>query len=255
MKNQSINANTEILTEDKAFVLVHGAWQSPYAWETVKKDLLKAGYQVTVIQLPGHGSDHTDHKNLHMETYITYVSDTITTIGKKVILVGHSMAGMIISGVAEQIPDLIEKLVYIAAYVPADGQSAYALSLLDQQSLLGASLIVSEDQSQFDLIKKDIINIFCQDASDPIKQLILENYRPEPAAPFSDPVLLTAGRFGKTAKYYIETLQDHGIGNNLQKEMIKTAAITNVYQLNSGHTPSLSMPEELSNLLKKIAQQ
>lgn len=255
MKDFSINSNTAILAEDKSFVFVHGAWQAPYAWETVKNNLIRNGYHVTVIQLPGHGTDHTGHKSLRMESYIKYVSDVITAIGKKVILVGHSMAGIIISGVAEQIPDLIEKLVYVAAYVPASGQSAYALSLLDQQSLLGASLLVSEDQSEFDLIKEDITNIFCQDGSDDVKHLILDHYRAEPAAPFSDPVVLTAGRFGKTVKYYIETLQDHGIGNNLQKEMIATAAITNVYQLNSGHTPSLSMPEEVSNLLNKIGQQ
>jgi pimeloyl-ACP methyl ester carboxylesterase len=42
-------------------------------------------------------------------------------------VVGHSLAGMIISGVAERIPELIEKLVFVAAYVPQSGQSAYAI--------------------------------------------------------------------------------------------------------------------------------
>jgi len=253
MNDISIKADN--FAASKNFVLVHAAWQAPYAWETVKEHLLKDGYLVTSIQLPGHGKDHTDHKTLHMDSYIAYVTDIITAIGNKVILVGHSLAGMIISGVAEQIPDLIEKLVYVAAYVPASGQSAYALSLLDKQSLLGASLLVSEDQSEFDIKKEDIINIFCQDASDELRQMILENYRAEPAAPFSNPVVLTGGNFGRTAKYYMETLQDHGIGNDLQKEMITAAAITNVYALNTGHSPSLSMPDAVSDILKKIAQQ
>lgn len=255
MKDISISAPAETEGGKMTFVLVHGAWQAPYAWEMVKENLLKAGFRVSVIQLPGHGQDNTDHKTLHMESYVKYVSNAITAIGEKVILVGHSMAGMIISGVAEQIPDLIDKLVYIAAYVPANGQSAYALSLLDQQSLLGASLLVSEDQSEFDLIKEDIINIFCQDGTDHIQQLILENYRSEPAAPFSDPVALSDERFGKVAKYYIQTLKDHGIGKDLQKEMIAAAAITNVYALNSGHSPVLSMPEEVSDILRKIGEE
>jgi pimeloyl-ACP methyl ester carboxylesterase len=165
------------------------------------------------------------------------------------------MAGMIISGVAEQIPDLIEKLVYIAAYVPANGQSAYAISLLDKQSLLGASLLVTEDQSQFDIKQEDIINIFCQDGTDFIQQLILSNYRSEPAAPFSDPVMLSAGNFGKVPKYYMETLKDHGIGNDLQKEMIKTEGIKNVYALDTGHSPSLSRPDEVTDILAEIANQ
>ena len=256
MSNISINVNggTSGRDEDKIFVFVHGAWSAPYAWQTVKNYLLKTGHQVYLIQLPGHGQDAADPKTLHMESYIKYVSDSITAIGRNVILVGHSIAGMIISGVAEKIPDLIEKLVYVAAYVPVSGQSAYALSLLDQQSLLGASLLVSEDQSQFDIKRDDIINIFCQDGAQGVQQLILDNYRSEPAAPSSDPVVLSKDRFGKVTKFYIQTLQDHGIGNVLQKEMIGGAAITNIYQVESGHFPSLSKPEELSDIFEQIAQ-
>lgn len=250
----NISTNTETPEEKKNFVFVHGAWSAPYAWETVKNNLLQAGHKVSLMQLPGHGKDLTDPKTLHMETYIKYVSDAITAMGTKVILAGHSMAGVIISGVAEQIPDLIDKMVYVAAYVPGNGQSAYALSLLDQQSLLGASLLVSDDQSEFDIKREDIINIFCQDGAENVQQLILGNYRSEPAAPFSDPVVLTEERFGKVSKCYVETLQDHGIGNVLQKEMIATAGITRVYPLVSGHFPSLSKPEELSDILKQIAR-
>jgi len=252
MNSNTVNINTP--SQQKKFVLVHGAWQAPYAWEMVKQDLLKAGYLVTVVQLPGHGHDGTAHHSLHMESYITYVTAAITAIGSKVILAGHSMAGMIISGVAEQIPDLIEKLVYIAAYVPVSGQSAYSLSLLDQQSLLGASLLVSEDQSEFDIKREDIATIFCQDGSDEVKQMILKNYRSEPAAPFADPVILTDENFGSVTKYYVETLLDQGIGNILQKQMIAAAAIKNVYEMNTGHTPSLSNPAALSTILTKIGQ-
>jgi len=241
-------------SKKKNFVFVHGAWSAAYAWETVKSKLQEAGHSVTLIQLPGHGDDQTDHKTLHMETYISFVSAAINAMGEKVILAGHSMAGIIISGVAEQIPDVIEKLVYIAAYVPESGQSAYALSLLDKQSILGVSLLVSEDQSEFDIRHVDITNIFCQDGSEAAKQLILDNYKSEPAAPFSHPVTLSDENFGSVAKYYIATLQDHGIGNDLQKEMIATAGITGIYDINTGHTPSLSAPEELSNILIKIAQ-
>lgn len=255
MEDITINTDREISGAKQTFVLVHGAWQAPYAWDGVKNDLVKEGYEVVAIQLPGHGTDDTDYKTLHMESYINYVSNAITAIGSKVILVGHSMAGIIISGVAEQIPELVEKLVYIAAYVPANGQSAYALSLLDKQSQLGASLIVSEDQSEFDVVKADIINVFAQDASAATQQLILDNYKSEPAAPFGDPVVLTDGNFGKVAKYFVETLEDHGIGNDLQKEMIAAAGIKNVYTLNTGHTPALSQPEEVSNILKQIAGQ
>lgn len=234
------------------FVLVHAAWQGPYAWETVKTGLLKEGFQVEVIQLPGHGSDQTDPRRINMEVYIKHVTDAIIAIGTEVILLGHSLAGMIISGVAEEIPELIKGLVYIAAYVPENGQSAYGISRQDKQSLLGASLLVSEDQSEFDVKEKDIINIFAQDSDTAAQSQILINYRPEPAAPFSDAVRLTTAKFGRVTKYYIETLKDNGIGNDLQKEMIRTAGISQVYTIDAGHSPSLSKPEEVTHILTTI---
>lgn len=241
-------------SQGKIIVLVHGAWAAPFVWEMITENLSEAGNQVLAVQLPGHGSDNTDPKLLHMDSYIKFVSDSIVEIGEKVILVGHSLAGMIISGVAERIPELIEKLVFVAAYVPQSGQSAYSISLLDKQSLLGASLLVSEDQSEFDIKKEDIINIFCQDGSEDVQKLILSNYKAEPSAPFADPVVLSEEKFGKVAKYYVETLQDHGIGNDLQKEMIAAAKIKNVYELNAGHIPLLSKPQELSHILQEIIQ-
>lgn len=250
MSKKSLNQDNAV----SSFVLVHAAWQGPYAWNSVKDLLLQAGFPVEVLQLPGHGTDITDPGSIHMDTYIKHVCSAISAAGKKVILVGHSLAGMIISGVAEKIPELIEKLVFIAAYVPENGQSAYAISMLDQQSLLGASLLVSDDQTEFNIVKEDITNIFCQDGSEDVKQLILANYRPEPATPFSDPLVLSDEGFGKVAKCYIETLRDNGIGNKLQKNMISAAKIKEVFSVDSGHTPALSQPGEIAMILTKTAE-
>ncbi|WP_114940974.1 alpha/beta fold hydrolase [Mucilaginibacter endophyticus] len=243
-----------IQSEKQTFVLVHGAWAGPFSWQMIKNALENSGNEVIALQLPGHGTDNTPAGTLHMDSYISYVSEAIEKIGRRVILVGHSLAGMIISGVAEKIPELVEKLVYVAGYVPQNGQSAYVISLEDKQSLLGASLLVSDDQSEFDIKRDDIINIVCQDGTQDVKELILANYKAEPAIPFSDPISLSDENFGSVEKYYIETLQDHGIGNELQKQMIARAKIKNTYQLNSGHTPLLSRPEELSKILQEIAR-
>ena len=236
------------------YVLVHGAWAAPYAWKMVKDQLEKKGQHVITVQLPGHGTDQTPAAHITMDSYITKVVHTINNTKGKVILVGHSMAGMIISGVAEQIPDKIEKLIYIAAFVPTSGQSAYALSMLDKQSLLGASLVASADNTLFDVKLDQATNIFCQDAPDHIKKMILERYRSEPAHPFSNPVTLTAEHFGKVPKAYLSTLLDHGIGVDLQNQMISAHGITEVYKLKSGHCPFLSMPEAVTTILIQAAR-
>ena len=237
------------------YVLVHGAWSAPYAWKMVKAELEKKGQRVVTVQLPGHGSDQTAVAGITMDSYITAVVGKINHIKGRVILVGHSMAGMIISGVAEQIPGKIQKLVYIAAYVPQSGQSAYAISMLDKQSQLGGALLPTADNTLFNVKPDQITNIFCQDGSAAVKKMILAQYRPEPAMPFSNPVNLSAENFGKVSKSYISTLQDHGIGVELQNQMTSAAGIIEVYKLESGHTPFLSMPSAVTAILLKTAQQ
>lgn len=74
------------------------------------------------------------------DAWQTVVINTIDSIGGRVILVGHSVGGLIISDVAESIPSKIEKLVYIAAFVPLPWQSGLARASPDTSSVLVANL-------------------------------------------------------------------------------------------------------------------
>ena len=132
--------NDEVKPVAKNYVLVHGAWQAPYVWDAVKTKLINEGNNVTVVELPGHGSDQTVPSTLTLNTYRDKVLDAMSKINGKVILVGHSLGGMIISAVAEQNPSKIEKLVYLAAYLPTSGQSLLALAGTDAGSALGDSV-------------------------------------------------------------------------------------------------------------------
>ena len=244
-KNQTLQSNT--------FVLVHGAWQAPYVWNKVKADLEKAGQKVIVVELPAHGDDFTSPDAVSIDVYRDKVISAITDTKEKVILVGHSLGGVVVSAVAEKIPGKIKKLIYLAGFLPANGQSLIDLASQDAQSLLGPSLIPSADQLTFDVAHDQITNIFCQDGSDAVKQLVLDNFRPEPLIPFTNPVTLTDANFGSVDKYYIHTLQDHAIGIDLQNRMADAAHITKTFSVNTGHSPFLTQPEEVTKLLLQIA--
>jgi pimeloyl-ACP methyl ester carboxylesterase len=144
----------------KTYVLVHGAWQAPYACGAVKSSLEKAGNHVVVVELPGHGCDQTAPQNLSIDIYRDKVIDALSGIDGKVILVGHSLGGVVISAVAEKVPSKIEKLVYIGAYLPASGQSLLDLAQTDPDALLGKSLVPSADQLTLDVVHDNITSIF-----------------------------------------------------------------------------------------------
>ena len=240
----------------KNYVLVHGAWQAPYVWDAVKASLINEGNNVTVVELPGHGNDKTVPSTLTLNTYRDKVTEAISKINGKVILVGHSLGGMVISAVAEQNPSKIEKLVYIAAYLPTSGQSLLDLALSDPGSSLGgAGILTGNADGTFDVKQDQITNIFIQDGSPEIKNLVLQNYRPEPSIPFMNPVTLTAANFGSVEKVYIKTLQDHVVSPGLQDRMITSTNVKTVYQLNTSHSAFLAKPDSVAILLTKIGKQ
>lgn len=240
---------TAVASSVNTYVLVHGAWQAPYVWQSVKQQLEAKGQKVIVVNLSAHGSDNTSPAAVSIDAYKDNVINAIKDVTGKIILVGHSMGGVVVSAVAEQIPDRIQKLVYLGAFVPANGQSLLDLASKDKQSLLGPSIVPSQDQLTLNVKQENIVSIFCQDASVENQQLVLANYKAEPAIPFTNKAVLTDANFGKVDKYYIHTAQDHAIGMDLQNQMIATAHIQKVYSVNTGHSPFLSNPTDVVNLL------
>lgn len=239
----------------KNYVLVHGAWQAPFVWQAVKANLEKQGNKVIVVELPGHGADQTSPSQITLDVYKEKVINALSTIDGKVILVGHSLAGMVISSVAEAMPSKIEKLVYVAAYLPTSGQTLKELADTDSGSQLGTegALIFNNEAYTVDVKQDLIVNLFIPDGTPEIQSLVVKNYRTEPLIPFINPVVLTDKNFGSVKKVYIKTLQDHVVSPYLQNKMIAAGKVESVYEINTGHSPFLSKPDDLSSILTKIA--
>ncbi|MCS3798561.1 alpha/beta fold hydrolase [Niastella sp. OAS944] len=236
----------------KTYVLVHGAWQAPYVWDAVRDDLLKAGNKVIVVELPGHGNDNTATYILSLDVYRDKVIQAISAANENVILVGHSMGGMVVTAVAEKIPARISKLVYIGAFLPTSGQALVDLSMSDPGSKLGNSLIQSADKLTLDVKADSLTYLFINDGTPAVKTQVIDKYRAEPAIPFTNKVTLTNEGFGAVTKVYIKTLQDIVISPGLQDRMIAAAGIKTVYSVNTSHSPFLSQPHEVSKLLLGI---
>jgi pimeloyl-ACP methyl ester carboxylesterase len=109
------------------FVLVHGAWQSTGTWDLLKPLLEEHGHTVITPVLSGLGTDQSRlSPDTTLRQHIEDVARALATLGP-VILVGHSYAGMTISGVAETSPSKVQRLVFLDAFIPDDGQSVLHL--------------------------------------------------------------------------------------------------------------------------------
>ena len=110
------------------FVLVHGAWQSTGTWDLLAPLLEKHGHRVITPVLSGLGTDQRRlSPDITLQEHIADVSLEMSNVPDRVILVGHSYAGMIISGVVEANPTRVQRLVFLDAFIPEDGNSVLDL--------------------------------------------------------------------------------------------------------------------------------
>src|SRR3954447_6789466 len=111
------------------FVLVHGAWLGGWVWKEVAALLREAGHEVYTPTLTGLGErSHLANREIGLDTHICDVVQVLEYEDLwDVVLVGHSYGGMVITSVADCVPDRLAHLVYLDAFVPDDGQSLHDL--------------------------------------------------------------------------------------------------------------------------------
>lgn len=243
------------LEKDKSryptYVLVHGAWADESAWGFVRNELAKKA-NVVVVNLPAHGADRTYGVGIGMPEYVKAVSDAVNAQKGKVILVGHSMAGAIVSQVAENMPTKIDKIIYVSAYLPKNGEN---VSGITNKFLNNKPIEVFEFNKDYSLvsIKKDALaNVVCADCPDYMKETIVKYHRAEPVKGLNDNVKLTA-KFAAIPKYYIATKNDYSVPFALQQQMIKdNGTVKKVYEMNTSHLSFVAQPQKFLEIIKEI---
>jgi len=232
----------------KTIVLVHGAWSDASSWDAVTPLLKAQGNEVINVNLAGHGKDTTSFAGITFQTYVDQVKAAIGT-RTNVVLVGHSFAGLVISQVAEEEPAQIKELIFLAAALPHDGDSLLSLAKGDPASHIGKALTIDQQHGAAIIAKDAVADIFAADAPQQVQEYIAANLKPEPLAPLATPVHLTEKNFGSVKKVYIHTANDHAISYPAQQYMVKNSEVAKVYTLQSSHTPFISMPDKLAEIL------
>ena len=233
------------------YILVHGAWEGPWSWDYTRLALEKMGHTVTAVNLHGGDGRGNNVTNVTMKSYVETVVTAINQLGCKVTLVGHSMAGAVISQVAEQIPEKIEKLIYVAGFLLKDGDSVMAAMQRDPGGEFLPELIFSEDQSSATASEQTWRTKAFHDVGEKriVEVLPLLIGTPQAAEPFLSEISVTEEKFGSVPKVYIRTALDKMVSPKLQDEMLQNWKVDEVHILQSGHFPILSMPEALADLL------
>jgi pimeloyl-ACP methyl ester carboxylesterase len=172
-----------------------------------------------------------------------------------VILVGHSRAGAVISQAAEERPEKVRMLVYLAAYLLADGESVSQTALQDERSLVVPSMILAPDRKSCTLREaavKEALYGECPDEDVILAQSLLA---PEALAPLTTPIRTSAANYGRVPRVYIECRRDRALSLSEQRRMARAMPCQQILSLDTDHSPFFSSPDELTAHLLSLQSQ
>ena len=246
-------------SRDKAtFVLVHPAWFGGWCWKKVTPLLRARGYDVYAPTLTGLGERaHLARPEIGLSTHIEDVVNLLQYEDLSgVILVGNSSGGMVITGVADRVPERIAHIVYLDAFVPQDGQSMLDLIPPDRRPPM-ETLVQSEGQGW----------LLPRFAPPPWEKFVpqawritdeadlrwaLPRLRPTPFAHFTEPIRRQNAAAEKLPHTYIRCVQWPNAVYDRHAEAARQMPGWRYRELATSHLPYITHPREVADLLFEI---
>lgn len=235
------------------FVLVAGAWHGAWSWEFVVPLLEAMGHRVEPAELPGMGSDHTPLSGLSLAAWARAVADVIEADPEPAILVGHSRGGVVISQTAELVPDRIRLSVYLTAILMKNGESALdSAGLVPSDTLRPRDYEATDDGLAFKVMPDLALSY---DRSPPeLVSRALARMTPEPHFALFTPLVLSAQRYGRVPRAYVECLADETVTLPLQRAMQTREPCGIVHAIDTDHCPTYSAPAQVAAVLGELAE-
>ncbi len=231
----------------RTIVLVHGAWHGAWCWAKQQAELGRRGLTSLAVDLPGHGASTLPLGDLYGDAQ--HVADVLTNVPGEVVLVGHSYGGAVITEAAAAAPN-VSHLVYLTAFCIDQGETlrAAAAASPTRADLNHAMRILDEGTAVLDAtIAVGALYGGC----DPNEvAAALPRLGPQLLASFAQP--LRTASWKHTPSTYIACTEDRAITIELQRQM--AARCRQVVDLPAGHSPFLSMPDKVADVLEPLAR-
>jgi pimeloyl-ACP methyl ester carboxylesterase len=229
------------------FVLVHGAWHGAWCWRRVARILAREGHEVFTPTLTGLGErSHLLAPGIDLDTHILDVANEMKWQQlQDVVLVGHSYAGMVISGVAERMEKAISAFVMLDAFFPENGEAMIDLAVpATREGFLaaarsGATSLPPRSAAAFNVNQADRAFVDAQCTPQPL-QCALQK------------VTLTGARERIANHAYIRATGypsesfDRGLAKAREQGWP-------TYEVPCGHDVMLDMPDRLAGILREVA--
>jgi len=237
------------------FVLVHGAFGGAWCWEPVTGPLREAGHTVGTLDLPGGGADRTPVDGITLASCAKRVCDVLASQPEPAILVGHSMGGVVVTQAASDCPEHVASLVFVAAFMPADGQSLLDLTHLPEGEgdLIQANIVIEGEPPVAVLSAEATAAAVYNDCTSEQAAWAVARRRPQAVAPYATQVDVDESVLAAIPRSYVMTTRDRSLVPALQRRMIREHPCERVIELDADHAPYLSATDGLVAALLQLA--
>ncbi len=235
-----------------SIVLVHGAWHGAWCWSRVLPLLRSAGVDSHAVTLTGVGERaHLMSPGINLHTHIQDVIGLIDAEElQRVVLVGHSYAGMVITGVADRLqrerPGLLAHLVYLDAALPYPGDSWSShhsdetkQTRTEASKPSGGLSFPPPDAAVFGLSGAD-------------RDWVNRRQTPQPFRLYLQPLAFDAARVDALPRTFIDCIQPALPTIAPSRARVRSEPGWNVVEMATGHDPMVSEPAALSQILRNI---
>jgi len=241
------------MSESREYVLVHGASHGGWCWDEVAGRLRAQGHRVLAPDLPGHGRRAGELRLASLDGYAGAVADAMAREGvSRAVLVGHSMAGIVIPRVAERAPARVRHLVFLAAIVLEDGGR-----LIDNVSPASRAMLpglaAGRGDGAFLLPAETAWLRWMSDVPrhDPAASAALGRLTAQPMRPWFERVPMRGFYALGLPRTYIRCLRDQAVTPAAAAGFAARLGVTPV-DLDTAHGPMMSAPDLLVQALERI---
>ena len=229
------------------FVLVHGAWHGAWCWRKVLPSLWRTGHRAFTVSLTGVGErSHQLSPAIRLDTHVDDVQAVVECEElERAILVGHSYGDLLITAVADRVPERVAHLVYLDAIVPHNGEGWS--SIHDEQTRAGRREGIARtgampplDASAFGLTGADA-------------SWVNRRQRPHPGSLYEDALQFDESRLARIPRTFVDCTAPALHSVALSRMRVRSELGWRVVELPTGHDAMISAPEELLAILQNVA--
>jgi pimeloyl-ACP methyl ester carboxylesterase len=237
------------------FVIVHGGWGGGWEWTPVAQKLREQGHEVFTPTLCGLGErEHLGGSDIGLSDHIEDVLAVFTFEElSEVVLCGHSYSGMVVTGVADRIPDKVRLLTYLDAFAPKDGQALQ--DFVPKEFIeLQRQMAQQRGDGRASIPEDFLASLFPEGALPEKRQSsYMARLRPHPVKTMTEPIRLSGAVEG-LPRAFVRCTGDEGTDNDVAPFAARAQAEGWLYrEITTPHDLQLFDPEGTAAVLHELA--